>query len=77
MEPIKQPLDFEHYELYHIDQRYKAYVVSFEYLSENECDELEARYLEQGYKVFHVAMNRNSKGSFDLELVVAQLGYTF
>tara|TARA_Y100001936_G_scaffold252385_1_gene311806 strand:+ start:2212 stop:2445 length:234 start_codon:yes stop_codon:yes gene_type:complete len=73
----KYPLDFELYNTYHIDHRYKAFVIEFESIDENECDNYEANYIEQGYKIFHVSMNRNSKGLFNLKLIVAQMGFTF
>lgn len=77
MNPVKTALDFDLYEQYHIDQRYQAYIVKLGSLNENQCDDMEARYIEQGYKVFHADMRRNPKGSFDLTLVVAKMDLTF
>ncbi len=77
MNPKKYPLDLNLYDTYLIDHRYKAYVIEFESVDENQCDDYEATYVEQGYKVFHVSMDRDSKGLFNLKLIVAQLGFTF
>lgn len=77
MKSIKSALDFDLYEKYHIDQRYQAYVIHVESIDQNQCDDLEARYIEQGYKVFHVSMERNTEGAFDLDLIVAKLDLTF
>lgn len=77
MNPLKKPLDLAQYEKYHIDQRYQAYVVSINSLTGDQCDDLEARYIEQGYKVFHVEMERNAIGAFSLKLVVAKMEMTF
>ena len=52
-------------------------MIEFESVDENQCDDYEATYVEQGYKVFHVSMDRDSKGLFNLKLIVAQLGFTF
>lgn len=77
MNALKKPLGLDLYERYHIDQRYQAYVVSFNSLTEDQCDDLEARYIEQGYKVFHVEMERNAIGAFSLKIIVAKMEMTF
>lgn len=73
----RRPLDLNLYQKYHIDQRYEAYTISFKGLDENQCDDLEADYIQQGYKVFHVEMNRAEAGAFDLLMIVAKMSMTF
>lgn len=77
MRAKKKPLDLGLYEKYHIDQRYQAYTVAFDSLTEKQCDDLEAEYIEQGYKVFHVEMERNAIGAFSFLIIVAKLDMLF
>ncbi len=77
MSPFRKPLDLNLYEQYYIDQRYQAYVVSMESLDENQCDDIEAQYIQQGYKVFHVDTQRDKEGMFKLKLIIAKLDMTF
>lgn len=77
MNPLKRPLDFDLYEEYFIDQRYQAFVITIDSLDENQCDDLEADYIQQGYKIFHVDTQRNKEGSFLLKMIVAKMDMTF
>lgn len=73
----KTPLDLSEYEKFGIDQRYTAYVISFENIHEDKCDNIEADYTQQGYKIFNTDMMRLDGHHFKYSIIVAKMGFTF
>lgn len=73
----KRPLDFSRYEIYGIDQRYKAYECVFENVSQNQSDDLEYEYYQKGYKIFHADLQRTHSGLYRLVLIIAKMEMTF
>ncbi len=73
----KTALDLSKYEEFGIDQRYTAYMISFENIHEDKCDDIESDYTQQGYKIFHTDMMRLDGHHFKYSLIVAKMGFTF
>lgn len=73
----KSPLDLNLYIKYGIAQEYSAFEISIFGVGQEECDDLEAEYLGQGYKVFHSEMIRKQGEIFDFKLITAKMSYTF
>ena len=73
----KAPLNFEDYEKYSIDQRYSAYIVQFNDISDQECDNLEYENVSKGYKVFHSEVSRGNQGFLNMTLIIAKLEAVF
>lgn len=74
---LKNPLDLNLYDHYGISQNYSAFEIVISDVELEECDNLEAEYLGQGYKVFYSEMIRIQGENYDLKLIVAKMSYTF
>ena len=74
---LKKPLDLNHYDQYGISQNYSAFEIIISDVELEECDNLEAQYLGQGYKIFSSEMMRIQGEIYDLKLIVAKMSYTF
>ena len=73
----KIPLDLSRYEEFGINQGYMAFIVNFENVDEDQCDNIEADYLSKGYKVFHTEMARSKDNLFKYTVIIAKMGFTF
>lgn len=73
----KTPLDFSQYEKYGINQKYSAFVLEFENLSESQVEDLEYEYQRQGHKIFFSEVSRSNDGQLTLKIITAQMSFTF
>jgi hypothetical protein len=73
----KSPLDLNLYERFNIDQNYSAFKITFDDLDQDEVDNIEAEYVQKGYKIFHTEMESNGNGTFKYSLIIAKLEFTF
>ncbi len=73
----KEVLEFSEYEKYEITQQYKAYIYTYDFVTQERADEIEAELYSQGQKIFHVELNRQPKNLFELKIIVGVSPYTF
>lgn len=73
----KKPLNFNKYNQYEIDQRYCAYIIQVDNISECDAEQLEWEYFNSGYKIFHSELIRIQGDLFAYQLIIAKLEYTF
>lgn len=71
------PLDLDLYEDYEIPQGYEAYVLEVQKVTEERADEIEMEYEGQGYKIFHVDLNRAATSIYNLKIIMAKNSFTF
>lgn len=71
------PLDLDLYEDFEIPQGYEAYVLEVQKVTEERADEIEMEYEGQGYKIFHVDLNRAATSIYNLKIIMAKNSFTF
>ena len=71
------PLDLDQYQKYDIPQDYSAYVITFENITAQECDDFENEYTLKGYKIFHSSIDRSIADLFNMQLIVAKSEFIF
>lgn len=74
----KKPLNFNEYSKYEISDEFIAFEILFKLINQNDSDDLEAEYLEKGYKLFHSELMHAHQDKYNLKLIVAKTkGFTF
>jgi hypothetical protein len=73
----KKPLTFDKYNEYEIPQSYKAYIYEYLNVHEDKIDEIETDLIAQGHKIFHSNMTRVDGNLFNVEIIIARVGFTF
>lgn len=77
MHSSRKPLDFNLYEQYEISQSYKAYIVEYLNIDENEVEKVEYDLIQEGNKIFHSNLTRVQGNLFNLEVIIGSVSFTF